>query len=226
MTQGRRASDIDWAVVAENVRGARRNEGLSQSELARRAGVNLASVYRIENAQATHLRTARSIARGLNIVFEDLMLKKSVLSSATPIAVHRAKLAKWFSAEDSRARLPVDHVEGYQQEAERQRLGKLGFVPFFMCPPLIIPPNGPGLVVCEIFSTLQGPFNQEFYLDGAVYVLRGRVTCRVDDEVRELDQGDWAAFRCAALQAVTVAESGESATILWIGATRAKRHRS
>lgn len=225
MTSVRRAADIDWEVVAANVRGARKSEGLSQTELARRSGVNLASVYRIERAKPTHLRTARSIARGLNIVFEDLLLQKSVLSGSTPVAVHRAGLAKWFSAEDSRTRLPADHVESYQQEAERQRLGKLGFVPFFMCPPLIIPPNGPGLVVCEIFSTLRGPFNEEFYMDGALYVLRGRVTCRVDSETRKLDEGDWAAFRCSSLEEVAVVAPCEQATILWIGATRVKRNR-
>ena len=224
MEYGLPRRNLDRKLIAANVKGARLNQRLSQTELARRSSLDLASVYRVEKGAGTHLRTLKKIARGLNIVFEDLLLQKSREESMRPFAVHRAKDAKWFASEDRRARIPEEHIADYQSELERLRLFKLGFVPFFMCPPLIIPPEGPGIVMIELFERIPGPFNAEFYEDAALYLLRGGAVGTVGDADFELEEGDWIAFKSSELKSFGAAPQHDSALMLWIGATRIKKH--
>ncbi len=214
---------LDWQLIAANVKSTRLIEGLSQTELARRSGVNLASVYRVEKGNSAHLRTLKKIALGLNIVFEDLLLDKGLHDKERSFGIHRAKVAKWFPSVDSRPRLPTSFLQDYQDESERHRLGGLGFVPFFMCPPLIIPPNGPGVVLLELYSNVEGAFNAEFYEDGALYLLQGKGVGTILEEHFELEEGDWIAFKTKDLTTFGVAPGHELAVVLWIGATRVKR---
>jgi transcriptional regulator with XRE-family HTH domain len=223
--EARTPPKFDRQVMAANVKGARLSEGLSQTELARRSGVDLASVYRVEKGKSVHLRTVKKIAIGLNILFEDLLLQKSRQDRVGSFNIHRAKLAKWFPNVDLRPRLPLDHLDDYQVESERHRLGELGFVPFFMCPPLIIPPNGPGVVLLELYGNAAGPFNSEFYEDGAIYVLKGKAAGAIGEENFELDEGDLVAFKTKDLGSFGVAPGHDMAVILWIGATRVKKSR-
>lgn len=200
-------------------------QGLSQTDLAERSGVNLASVYRAEKAKPVRLGTLKKLAKGLDIVFDDLMLDKYRAGNAHPLGVHRASFAHWFPKEDTRPRIPLNALEEYQNESERVRLGALGFVDFFMCPPLIIPPRGPGLVSLELFESSPGPFNAEFYEDGALYVLRGRAGVTIDGEAVELDEGDWVAFKTKDLQMFGPAPPSKVASVLWIGATRLRKRK-
>jgi len=217
-------ADIDLDLFAFNVRAARVNEGLSQTELARRSGVTLASVYRVEKGVKTHRRTLEKIAAGLAVVFEDLLLEKRSQSQTSAYLVHRANEATWLATSDQRKSRPPDSLQAIQALSERQRLGKLGFVPLFMCPPLIVPQNGPGVVLLESFDVVSGPFNADFYEDGALFVMRGKVAGTIRDESFELNEGDWIAFKNADLNSFGVSPGVESATLLWIGATRVKRN--
>ena len=214
---------FDRALIARNISHSRRLQGLSQTELARRAGVNLASVYRVEAGHSVHVSTLNKIAVGLDVVFEDILLDKGGPSEAVSFAIHRAVEAQWFTVEDRRRRLPENRIESYQSPSERSRLGALGFVPFFECPPLIIPPNGPGIVLLECFEMMEGPFNAAFYEDGALYVLEGKASGMVKGNNFELDQGDWIAFKTKELEKFGTAPGHAFAKLLWIGATRLKR---
>jgi transcriptional regulator with XRE-family HTH domain len=218
-------TDLDRPLIASNVRRARLNQALSQSELAERAGIDLASVYRVEKGVSTRTATIKKIAKGLDIMFEDLLIKKSVPDPTLHFAVHRAAVAKWYAAEDRRHRVPLDQEELCQDEAERIRLGRLGLVPLFMCPPTIIPDNGPGIVLLELYEEIVEPFNAAFYEDGAIYVLRGAVSVTIVDVASELAEGDWIAFKTKDLTRMAVLSPHEAAKVLWIGATRVAKKR-
>ncbi len=59
--------------VAKNVRELRDRRGLSQFQLAERAGCSLDSVRRLEAGRATRFDTVVSIARGLELDVVDLI---------------------------------------------------------------------------------------------------------------------------------------------------------
>lgn len=188
--------------------------------------MDLASVYRVEKGMSVRLGTLKKIAKGLDVVFGDLLVRKQGGGSVHPVSVHRASQAQWFSEVDRRPRLPENVGAEYQSESERFRLGMLGFVPFFMCPPLIIPPKGPGIVLLQLFAPTPGPFNAEFYEDGAIYVKTGRAQATIDGERIEMDEGDWVAFKTKDLQMFGPAPPADSAVVLWVGATRLGKRRS
>ena len=62
------------ASLADNVKRERRMEGWTQDELARRSGVGLATVSRIEQGEIEHPRvsTLRKIAAALDLEIRDL----------------------------------------------------------------------------------------------------------------------------------------------------------
>lgn len=216
-------SDDERVLIARNVRSARRHQGLSQAELAARSGLDLASVFRIEKGVRTRLGSLQKVARGLHIIYEDLLIEKVSPGRESAFAVHRAEAARWFPGSDRRKHVPEDQDDLNQLESERARLGRLGFVPWFMCPPTIIPQRGPGIVLLEIHGEMTGQFNAEFYEDGALFVLSGSPTVTVDDVGSELNPGDWIAFKTQDLQQVS---ASAPATALWIGANRRTHRRS
>lgn len=68
-------------IVAENVRKRRRNLGLSQQKLAKRAGISAKCISQIENAHNTTLAIVAKIATALEVEPPLLFLtdaKKSV----------------------------------------------------------------------------------------------------------------------------------------------------
>ncbi len=65
--------------IGKRVRARRQDLHLSQEEIARRAGVSLNLVNRVEREQITdpHISTLRSLARGLGVRVEDLVKEES-----------------------------------------------------------------------------------------------------------------------------------------------------
>jgi transcriptional regulator with XRE-family HTH domain len=87
--------------LGERVRAKRKALALSQEEIARRAGLSLNQVNRLERGEITdpHFSTVRRLARGLGVPVEQLVREEEVVplaeapSSAGPPVVHFAKLS-------------------------------------------------------------------------------------------------------------------------------------
>lgn len=220
MVEGESRSRLDRTLLAVNIRRARRNQKLSQTELAHRSGVDLASVYRAEKGIATRISTLRKIADGLDVIFEDLLIVKKEPDSHLQFAVSRVADAKWLACGDRRQRVPADHEELIQIQEERLRLGRMGFVPWFMCPPIVIAPNGPGIVFLEIYEECLEQFNAAFYEDGAIIVTKGGAIVTIGDSHVELSEGDWIAYKTKAVRRIAVLPPHGAASLLWIGANR------
>lgn len=217
--------NLDHGLLSRNLRMARNNQGLSQTELAKRSGVDLASVYRAEKGATVRLTTLRKIAKGLNILFDDLLLEKTVTGRTVPFAVNRMSDAKWFPVEDRRQRVPKDDPERSQDPTERRRVGKFGLVPVFMCPPTIIPQNGPGIVRYEIYDKTLGSINEAFYEDAALYVIRGGATVSIAGTELQLTSEDWVAFKSKDLEGIAILPPHELVVVLWIGSNRVTKPR-
>jgi hypothetical protein len=118
-------------------------------------------------------------------------------------------------------------VESYQNSAERRRVGRLGFVGWFMEPPTAIMKNGPGVVPLEIHGLGFGAFNSRFYEDAVIYVIRGRISVQAGSENVDLNEADWVGFKSAELVSIAPVDSDGQLVplVLWIGANRISRRK-
>jgi transcriptional regulator with XRE-family HTH domain len=213
-----------WAAIGHHVKRAREGQGLSQTELAQRSGVNISSVFRVEKGKAIRLATVRRIAKGLDIVADTILRSREFPPESAGLLVHRVSKATWYAEQDRRARIPGDHFESYQDAAERRRIGRLGFVSWFGCPPTAIMKNGPGIVLLEIHGLGLDAFNHQFYKDAVIYALRGSVSVTAKSETVHLNEGDWVGFKSSDLESIAPREGQENQPsapqVLWIGANR------
>jgi len=213
-----------WQAIGRKIKSARQSQGLSQTELAERSRINISSVFRVEKGKAIRLTTVARIADGLDITLDTILSSVDLPPERQNMVVHRAARAPWFADEDRRAKVPADHVEAYQDAAERSRIGRLGFVSWFMCPPTAIMKNGPGIVPLEIHGLYYRAFNSQFYEDAVIFVIRGKVSVQAGSESVDLTEGDWVGFKSADLVSIGPAEGAEIQTslplVLWIGANR------
>jgi len=218
-----------WPAVGTRIKRARQSQRLSQTELSERAGINLSSVFRVEKGKPVRAATLGKIAKGLDVVLDTLLSGDPAPPEGPNLIVHRAAIASWFAEQDRRAKLPADHVERYQDANERRRIGRVGFVSWFMSPPTTIMKNGPGVVPLEIHGLGHGPFNMHFYEDAVIYAVRGRVSVQAGSDVVNLDEGDWVGFKSANLLSIGPVGPLEAQTepplVLWIGANRIGRRK-
>lgn len=214
-------------VVARNVRTLRGNQGLTQSELASKADVSLATITRVEKQQSVRRSSVRKIAKGLNVHFDSLFVPQSMQPKESNTIVYRAADATWFALSDKRPNPPEGHFERQQDVEERARLGGVKLVPAFAAPPKVIMRNGPGLIMFELYNELDGPFNAELYEDSVLYVVRGSATVKIGGEVHEVSEGDWIGYDTPKLESMARILDSRSATepalLLWIGANRVDR---
>jgi transcriptional regulator with XRE-family HTH domain len=224
MDSERTASPRDWTLIGRNVRSTRKRERLTQRELARHAGVSLSSVLRVENARPIRLTTLKKITGGLNIVFNSVFQQLPEVP-AEDVGIHRSATAKWYAIDDRRPKAEPGQL--VKERAERQRLGRIGFVSGFLCGPSVILPQGPGLILLEVYGPLIGPLNAEFYSDAVLYVMQGQITAQIEDREVVLEKDDWVGYKTATLKSYAPCPpwggKGEPAIALWIGANRVKR---
>ncbi|HEY3779572.1 MAG TPA: helix-turn-helix transcriptional regulator [Fimbriimonadaceae bacterium] len=216
-----------WPAIGQRVKSVRESERLSQAELADRSKVNISSVFRVEKGKPVRMGTVAKIAAGLDVTLNDLLRRPDSQPEGVNMVIYRSASAPWFAQEDRRSKLPADHYERYQEPAERGRLGRLGFVSWFMSGPTKIMKNGPGLVALEIHGHGFGAYNSQFYEDAVIYAARGSVIVEVGEEKVTLEQGDWAGFKSAELMSIgpvdSLARNNLPPLILWIGANRLRR---
>ena len=61
--------------LGDNIRNARSEQGISAEELSRRSGINMRTIYQIENSEQENprLTTIQKIADGLGVSLTDLL---------------------------------------------------------------------------------------------------------------------------------------------------------
>jgi transcriptional regulator with XRE-family HTH domain len=69
-------------LVADVIRASRVSRALTQAELARRVGVSVMSISRVERGRRVRVRTGRRIARALGVPLRALLLRSDVADSA------------------------------------------------------------------------------------------------------------------------------------------------
>lgn len=181
----------DLITAGRRIREARQKFGLSLTELSEIAGVARYTLIRVEQGKPSLPETMRKIRKALHL-FPDQLVRPY---PEGPFAVHRASDTRWsvsYSKATYQKHLDEGNPYHVNDEAERRRLGQLGFQPFFTAVLDSELPNGvAGQALMEFHrpSWIDRHFGEEF-----VYCLRGSMTITVDGVPCLLEPGDAMSF--------------------------------
>ena len=214
-----RPSELDTTLLGKRVRTFRIRRGLTQLELAIRAGVSLSTVYHVESGRPTRWSSLRKVCvDGLDTAPEDLV-KTQEKRGSEPFLLYRAETAAWREEHDRRRTVPPDSLARNGDAGERARLGKLGFVASFMNNPNIVMPEGPGTVFLEIHGRREGNVNAGVYRDAKLYCQTGGVRCAFAERTVELREGDMIGYASADLLWIEPLDPTDAPSLLlWMGA--------
>ncbi|MGV3614574.1 MAG: helix-turn-helix domain-containing protein [Fimbriimonas sp.] len=217
--------DDDPAVAARNIRIMRTTQGLTQKELAARAGISEVTLYYAESGRRIRPATFKKIAAALDQNQDELRLKRlRILTEEGDFVVHRHANLVWYRRDDRRKVVPEDSPARIQDEAERQRLGRLGLVPMFYATPTFVMADGPGITFVELYEDYKG-VNSRLYKNAIVYCMRGQVRIGLGDQRTVLTEGDAFGYNSDEEEMVMgpahpITESELPPLVMWIGANR------
>lgn len=211
--------------IARNVRYMRELRGWSQSELARLTGLSRTTIRRIEAGYPCWKPTLQQLAKAFGNSVPEIVFTtrfKNVLEEGTTHVMHKKSRELWFAMGDRRS--SVSDANAHQDRSERQRLGKLGFVPIFLMGLDYYLSEGPGITRLEVYGRYSDVFKPQFRVT-TIYVLVGKVKLRLPDRVEVLEPGDsiayWSELRVE-VEPATSYSGGDPAEILVIGTNRIK----
>lgn len=226
------ADDAEKRRIAEawsrGIQRGRLMQRLTQSELARRAGVTVTTIYRAEKGLPVRESSFRKVCEALNIKFDEFLKMKPVFdASREPYIHHRGTESYWYAPVDHRRMVPEDDQALVQDPRERLRLGRVGLVPAFVCYPGFVMPEGPGATLVELYGRYEHAFNPFTYRDGVLYGQRGTSRLGIRDDVLELAEGDMIGYASADLRWIEPAQplgpEGQPSLAFWFGAVRLGR---
>ena len=214
---------LEWSIVGENIRRARFLQNLTQGQLAKRAGLAVATVHHAEEGRPLVRRTLEKICGSLDCSVDHITSRQRThLTDDADLLIHRVEDGVWNAIGDRRTKVPDDDLERIQAPEERARLGKLGLVPLFNCAFTFILPEGPGTIRFELYGTHEDAINAMIYHDCVLLCDDGEAEITVRGNATLLRKGDAAGFRSADLERM-VAKPESFARLTWIGANRVGR---
>lgn len=187
-----KAPTPDYFAIGRRLRARRKALGWSTETLAKHAGIARYTVIRIEDGKPCKPETLAKVRIALHM-FSDQLTRP--LPESRKFSVHRAADTKWTvskSKAEYQRQLIEDDPAHVNDEAERHRLGSLGFQPFFTA-----------VLESELSGGMTGQAIMEFhrqswvdthYGEEFVYCLRGKVKLSVDGDECVLDTGDAMTF--------------------------------
>ncbi len=220
-------SDHQRTVIGRNIAFFRRANGLTQTELAEKAGVDRRTIYTIEQGKPVLMKTLVQVTGPLNMLLAELLnvdRSPRQVDSSQPFFLHRREDDFWYE----NAPLPgggrADYLEAIQSPGERRRLGQLGLVTSFRHALSFVMSKGPGLVVYEVYGRQEYTFAQH-YLSWVMFGLRGELRVHLDGKETILREGDAlggkSLFGVIVEPTVPLAADREAPQFLAVGSDRA-----
>jgi transcriptional regulator with XRE-family HTH domain len=220
--------DLDWSLVAQNIRLLRQMQDLTRKQVAERAGLTDVTVYNAERGLPVSLRTLRKLASGLTVQLTAICHdRRQVLSKDQAWVIHRAEHPVWSAMGDTRrtARSEGDNV--LYEESERRRLADLGFVAGFLRTTSFMMPDGPGIIFVDLYAPNDDALNPRVYQDALLVCLEGEAEVGIRGDLVILKAGDVLGFRPKEMNHLApgpnVLPSSLPVRLLWIGANRVGR---
>lgn len=199
--------------------------GHSQEDLARKSGLAPKTIYRLERGLSVSRRSLLKACDALDVVPAQLQVPYPPTAAPCGYSVHRNGSHVWFTfGMDKRGKTTVDDFERIQTPEERLRLGRLGLVTAFGSALEFIMPEGPGILVMEVYGRIEGNVNGTLYRECVYACGQGRLRIGVLDEVVELGKGDALGCRSADVRwiepAAPIGHQGSPTMLTWTGAVR------
>lgn len=185
--------DFDFSRIGRRVRERRLRMGLSTRELAERVGVTRQTIVRLESGKPCKPETLARIRHVLSL-FTDILVRDDPPYDFC--AQHRPEEAHWGPARRKAEYQHHGEIADPRHEddpAERRRLARLGFQPFFTSPLYSELPGGvlnQGMMEIYHETWVDRHPGEEF-----CYCLRGRARIRVRDVDFFLDEGGAITFK-------------------------------
>jgi transcriptional regulator with XRE-family HTH domain len=167
---------VDPVLLGDRINRARKHQGLSMRDLARRAGIDKSSVVRLEGGSPPQPLTLIKVSAALG--FHVATLVNGSTSLETVVAVHRQADAKWYDLAD----LSLSELS----EADRRRASATTVILNSRLEAGTLRSN-----LIEVFESVSG---QRMVGEEFVYVLDGVLRLTVGEHVVDLATGDSAAF--------------------------------
>lgn len=213
--------------VARNIRYMRELRGWTQAELARRAGVSRTTVRRLEEGQPFWRPTLERVAGAFKITVTEIYRTtrfRSVLGEELGLVKHTRSRDYWHVRSDKRTSVPADNELLIQNLRERQRLGKLGFVPVFITGLDFHLPQGPGICRLEVYGKVENVAMPQFSVN-SFFVLTGLVVVSFQGSTEMLGPGDVIAVEGeepVGIEPYQAYSDGPPCEVLVIGSVRKK----
>lgn len=189
---------FDRAVVAESVATARTSQGLTHTELARRAGIGRTTLHRVEKGLPVQRSSLQAISAALEMNFDHMVQPTTTAFKGRRAYLHHdAGDSVWFGHGDVRAKIPPDNHERIQDSRERQRLGRNRLVSIFSTNPGYGLPQGPGIVLIELYDAYDGGVNPALFRHAVLFCVRGSARVTIDGGSVLLTQGSSIAYENA-----------------------------
>jgi transcriptional regulator with XRE-family HTH domain len=221
---------IDRDLFAHNIQTIRMFTGLTQTELAAKAGISRDTVYQVEHGRCVRLSTLKRICEAISVDFTMTCTVKQTFRfkpSERAYMIHLPEQTVWYEWGDRRRNIPADNLLRIQDCHERSRLGRAGLVPVFISTTSFIMPEGPGNVYLEIYGYYESGINAASYKDGVLHCLRGEVLITIEGETLHLCEGSMVGYNNYiqfGMQPVRPVGPDElPPLLLWIGANRVGR---
>lgn len=216
---------VDPIFLGKRIRSFRLLLGLTQEEVAERAGVSIKTLFQVEAGKSSRRSTVLKVCRGLGTDLEEFLVPYPELKSGEDdIVVHRGAESAWHAPIDLRKNIPEDNFTLIQNPLERRRLGRLGLTPLFVYHPNIMMAEGPGTTFIELYGRYEGSMNMHIYREALIHCQRGGVRVGIKDRFIDLVAGDTVGFtneHLRSLQSTVDAASEEAPTqLIWIGGVR------
>lgn len=188
----------DPALLAENVRRRREEQGWSMSRLFRETGVSMSTLRRIERGEGCTLTVERKLAAALRTAEGRLWQRYEWQKTfPRPLAEARWHFMVWEECQRYLRRQGLDEAhdsfpydpDSIQDEAERLRLGHNGLATaFFRLTSAVFKTGSTVSSVLELYGSLPGSLEDGTY--AYFYGLRGGVRVHSGETAIELREGD------------------------------------
>jgi transcriptional regulator with XRE-family HTH domain len=191
--QGSLKPHAPTSLIGERVHLHRIQRSLSQIELAKLAGISRTTVQKVESGQEVRMSVLAKLAAAMRTIEWEFLAPAGEWNR--PYRIYDNEDPEWLVT-FNRAKSTGLYLDGtaVPDLAEKERLGRLGFVSAFNnrlnCG---LPTGRLGAAVVEIYGKDEkGPYRhpeEEF-----VYVLRGEVRIRIGEETIDLKEGQAMTF--------------------------------
>lgn len=212
----RKTATYDFQLIGFNIRCSRMAQSKTQSELARDASVDRATVRRLEAGRAVHHSSLEKIclALGRPVSIINSLMPYGEPGKPRAAHLHRREDLVWFSHGDQRKSIPANNKQLLQSQEERNRLARLGWVDMFEAYSVTMP-YGPSVSYAEVCGEVSLG-NHRTYRTCIIVGLVGETIVGVEGDEFPLSPGDMLGFDAAKSASIRPTDASQNPPLVML----------